>query len=70
MSDASHLPRPLRRPSADDAMNTAADPEDLGTAYGLELSIGAPDKLSPASDDDAHDPLAWMRRWVARHKAS
>jgi len=71
MSDASHLPRPLRHPAppTDDAMNTAPDPEDFGTAYGLELSIGTTDKAPPLNEDEAHDPLAWMRRWVARHKA-
>lgn len=70
MSDASHLPRPHRpAPPADEAMRGAPDPEDFGTAYGLDLSIDDPDRARPATPDDDRDPLAWMRRWVERHKA-
>jgi hypothetical protein len=44
----------------------AQDPADLGTAYGMEMSIEPP-KAGPA-DDDLNDPLGWIRRWVERHK--
>jgi hypothetical protein len=52
-------------PSRGDA-TPAQDPSDLGTAYGMEMSIEVP-KASPA-EGDADDPLAWIRRWVERHK--
>lgn len=48
---------------------SAPDPADFGTAYGMELSIGAPPKQAPA-EEDANDPLGWIRRWVAQHKPS
>ncbi len=44
----------------------AQDPSDLGTAYGMEMSIEAPNG-GPA-EGDLEDPLAWIRRWVERHK--
>jgi hypothetical protein len=44
----------------------AQDPSDLGTAYGMEMSIEAP--KADATDDDLNDPLGWIRRWVERHK--
>jgi hypothetical protein len=45
----------------------APDPEDFGTAYGMELSIGPNAKQAPA-EDDVDDPLGWIRRWVDQHK--
>lgn len=69
MSDASHPPIPARPfpPLPANATGAAPDPADLGTAYGMELSIDAP-AAKPAPDAD-QDPLAWIRRWVERHKA-
>jgi len=46
----------------------APDPADQGTAYGMELTMGAPDpaaKAGPTAPDD--DPLHWIRRWLDRH---
>ena len=66
MSNASDRPpRTPAAPSRGDA-TPAQDPSDLGTAYGMEMSIEAP-KAEPA-EDDLDDPLAWIRRWVERHK--
>ena len=45
----------------------ALDPADLGTAYGMELSIDSPAKQVPA-EEDIDDPLGWIRRWVDQHK--
>ncbi|MFI4928873.1 MAG: hypothetical protein ACHP83_01445 [Burkholderiales bacterium] len=45
----------------------ALDPADLGTAYGLELSIDSAAKQVPA-EQDVDDPLGWIRRWVDLHK--
>jgi hypothetical protein len=42
---------------------TAPDPADLGTAYGMELSIDPAAKQVPA-EDDLSDPVGWIRRWV------
>jgi hypothetical protein len=69
MSDASH-PTPSRPHSSpsDAAPSPIPDAEDFGTAYGMEMSIDSPEKAA-ACDEDSDDPLAWMRRWVARHKA-
>jgi len=47
----------------------APDPADFGTAYGLEMSIDSPAKQAPA-EEDIDDPLAWIRRWVEKHKAT
>jgi hypothetical protein len=48
---------------------TELDPADLGTAYGMELSIGSPAKQAPA-EEDLNDPLGWIRRWVEQHKTA
>ena len=45
----------------------ALDPADLGTAYGMELSIDSAAKQVPA-EQDVDDPLGWIRRWVDQHK--
>lgn len=65
MSDATdrHTPKP---PAEPDRAAPVPDPADLGTAYGMEMSIEAP-KQDPA-EDDLSDPLGWIRRWVERHK--
>ena len=55
---------PAAKPQGD--ATPAQDPSDLGTAYGMEMSIEAP-KGDPA-EEDLGDPLAWIRRWVERHK--
>jgi len=66
MSDATDRSKPV--PAAPPQVSTvpAQDPSDLGTAYGMEMSIEAPNAV-PA-EDDLSDPLAWIRRWVERHK--
>jgi len=43
------------------------DPADFGTAYGMELTIDSPAKQAPA-EEDAPDPLAWMRRAPQQRK--
>jgi hypothetical protein len=72
MSDASHSPQPARSSPAqtdDEQTPVPDDPGDLGTAYGMEMSIEAPDQTAADDGERADAPLAWMRRWVARHKA-
>ena len=66
MSDATD--RFSSKPSAEPQGGTAPaqDPSDLGTAYGMEMSIEAPKPGS--AEDDLNDPLGWIRRWVERHK--
>jgi hypothetical protein len=60
--------RPPRNPAAPPRGDAtpAQDPSDLGTAYGMEMSIEVP-KAGPA-EDDPEDPRAWIRRWVEPHK--
>lgn len=67
MSNASDrpVPKPPGPPHGSGA-SPAQDPSDLGTAYGMEMSIEAP--KTGATEDDLDDPLAWIRRWVERHK--
>jgi hypothetical protein len=57
--------RPTPTPESRGDSTPALDPSDLGTAYGMELSIEAP--KPDAADADLQDPLAWIRRWVERH---
>jgi hypothetical protein len=66
MSNATDRPPhpPAAKPRGDDT--PAQDPSDLGTAYGMEMSIESP--KAGATEDDQDDPLAWIRRWVERHK--
>jgi hypothetical protein len=66
MSDATDRSKsnPPAKPLA--PVPPAQDPSDLGTAYGMEMSIEAPTGV-PA-EDDLNDPLGWIRRWVERHK--
>ncbi len=44
----------------------ASDPADLGTAFGLDLSLQAP----PVALPRPADPRAgnWMQRWAARRR--
>jgi hypothetical protein len=57
--------RPTGRPDE----KSAPDPADLGTAYGMDLSMDAPDAGSnPPSADAEDDPLNWIRRWLERHR--
>lgn len=68
MSDATDRTVPPKRPAPQGAA-PVPDPADLGTAYGMEMSIEAP-KQAPAAEDDLNDPLGWIRRWVERHKTA
>ena len=69
MRDAHESPDPM--PPSEPAMPrnppAAPDPADLGTAYGMELSIDSAAKQVPA-ENDINDPLGWIRRWVDQHK--
>ena len=68
MRDAHESPDPI--PPSESAVqanaSTAPDPADLGTAYGMELSLDSATKQVPA-EDDIDDPLSWIRRWVDQH---
>lgn len=67
MSDSTQPSRP-DRPTARPDTTSTPDPADLGTAYGMELSIGAPDAdTNPPSATPEDDPLNWIRRWLDRH---
>ena len=75
MSNSDHSPIPARpmQPLSPRTTRSEPDPADLGTAYGMEMSIGnsapAPAPVpTTAVDIDLDDPLGWIRRWVARHK--
>ena len=69
MRDANDSPDPAPRAEPAPQRNEAGvpDPADLGTAYGMEMSIDSPAKQVPA-EDDLNDPLGWIRRWVDQHK--
>ena len=56
-------------PARQDNPPEPPDPADLGTAYGMELSIGPAAKQAPA-EEDLNDPLGWIRRWVDQHKSA
>ena len=60
-------PIPPTEPTTQGNSPATQDPADLGTAYGMELSIDSAAKQVPA-EDDINDPLAWIRRWVDQHK--
>jgi len=66
MSDATDRPNAVPPAKPQGNAESAQDPCDLGTAYGMELSIDVPKAGAP--DDDLNDPLGWIRRWVERHK--
>jgi hypothetical protein len=66
MSDATDRSKTTPPAQTQGSTVPAQDPSDLGTAYGMEMSIEAPN-AGPA-EDDLSDPLAWIRRWVERHK--
>ena len=66
MSDATNRLKSVPPAQPQASTVPAQDPSDLGTAYGMEMSIEAPHG-GPA-EDDLNDPLAWIRRWVERHK--
>ena len=66
MSDATDRPVPTPPGQPHVAPKPAQDPCDLGTAYGMEMSIESP--ASNRGEDDLDDPLGWIRRWVERHK--
>lgn len=69
MRDAANKPQtdPTSEPVAPPEGTPTPDPADLGTAYGMELSIDPTAKRAPAEEDVA-DPLGWIRRWVDHHK--
>ena len=64
MSTDRPIPTPPAQPQG--GVSPAQDPCDLGTAYGMEMSIEA--LKAGAAEDDLNDPLGWIRRWVERHK--
>jgi len=66
MSDATNRSKPMPPVQPQTSTVPAQDPCDLGTAYGMEMSIESPSGV-PA-EDDLNDPLGWIRRWVERHK--
>jgi len=67
MSDAKP-PSRQDRPPRDPTRAPAQDPADLGTAYGMEMSIGPPDSSGATPAGAAEDdPLHWIRRWLDRH---
>jgi hypothetical protein len=67
MRDADESNDPAQIQPAAARTTPAPDPEDCGTAYGMELSIDPSAKQAPA-EEDIHDPLGWIRRWVDQHK--
>jgi hypothetical protein len=69
MRDAHESPDPMppTEPGTLSNPTPVPDPADLGTAYGMELSIDSAAKQVPA-EDDINDPLGWIRRWVDHHK--
>ncbi len=66
MSNATDRSKPVLPGTPPGSAGPAQDPSDLGTAYGMEMSIEAPN--GGATEGDLEDPLAWIRRWVERHK--
>lgn len=45
------------------------DPADLGTAFGLDLSMAPPaGTASPTAAGTAARSSGWVRRWVARRR--
>jgi hypothetical protein len=66
MSDAIDRSKPMPPAPPQAGTVPAQDASELGTAYGMEMSIEAPNG-GPA-ENDLDDPLAWIRRWVERHK--
>jgi hypothetical protein len=66
MSNATDRPVPMPPAPAEGVVGQ--DPSDLGTAYGMEMSIESP--KGDSADDDLNDPLGWIRRWVERHKSA
>ena len=65
MSDATDRSIPTPSAKTPGGSTPAQDPSDLGTAYGMEMSIEAPKSGDP--EYDLNDPLGWIRRWVERH---
>ncbi|MFO1218636.1 MAG: hypothetical protein U1E89_09720 [Burkholderiaceae bacterium] len=42
----------------------APDPADVGTAFGMDLSIAGAD--AGKGEADEQDPLRWIRHWLER----
>jgi hypothetical protein len=66
MSQAPNPPRPDRLTTRTKAEPPQPDPAELGTAYGMEMSMDVPATNSDPAQADA-DSLAWIRRWLDRH---
>jgi hypothetical protein len=60
MTDPRH---PARRPPEPPAL----DPADLGTAFGMDLSITPREAETQADGQAEDDPLHWIRLWLERH---
>ena len=43
------------------------DPADLGTAFGMDLSITPNDADTKPEGSAEDDPLHWIRTWLERH---
>ena len=68
MNKPAHGPRwytPWRQGEA----RVADDPADVGTAFGLELSLAAESSPSKADASPARRP-GWMQRFTAKRRAS
>lgn len=66
MSHAPNPPRPDRLTPRAETEPPQPDPAELGTAYGMELSMDILATDAAPAQDDA-DSLAWIRRWLDRH---
>lgn len=68
MSDAPNPPRLDRLTPRANTAPSQPDPAELGTAYGMEMSMDMPAaNVDPAQVDPDADSLAWIRRWIDRH---
>lgn len=43
------------------------DPADVGTAFGMDLSITSAEADRKAEAGAEDDPLHWIRLWLERH---
>jgi hypothetical protein len=68
MADAPNPPRLDRSTRNAKAAPAEPDPAELGTAYGMEMSMDTPAvNADPAQVDADEDSLGWIRRWLDRH---
>lgn len=68
MPDTPNPPRLDRLTPRTTAEPEQPDPAELGTAYGMEMSMGAAASHADPAQGDA-DSLDWIRRWLDRHAA-